>query len=155
MSKAASQYLREVKKRIHCSSSQKTEFLCQLEDEIFLFCENRINVEFADLSEHFGAPEEVAENFLSEFGANEVNKCNRIKRRVLYVCSAIIITAAVIISAVEIYTYYTQQKFEDSFFIESITYKETTNPYATAPTGWIVEFESNEDNEFNSTAPNK
>ena len=141
MSKAASQYLREVKKRIHCSSSQKTEFLCQLEDEVFLYCEDHGNVDIDGLSERFGSPEEVANDFLSELGTSALNKANSIGRSILYLTSIFVIIGIILIATIEIYTFYEQQKMPDVYFNEAVTYEEELSPAVTGSTYWIDEFD--------------
>ena len=144
MSTAASQYLREVKKRIHCSSSQRTEFLCQLEGEIIYYCEDHDNVDIVTLSNHFGTPEEVADDFLSELGINEVTKSNQIRKRLLHFVATIIILAIILFAAVEIHAYYIQQQFWDSYFIESITY-ESESILDLTPTYAVEDYYSEEE----------
>lgn len=144
MSKVASQYLREVKKRIHCSNSQKTEFLCQLEDEIVYYCEDHDNVDIVTLSNHFGTPEDVADDFLSELGINEVTTSNQIRKRLLYFVATIIILAIILFAAVEIHSYYIQQQFLDSYFIESITY-ESESILDVTPTYAVEDYYSEEE----------
>lgn len=140
MSTAASQYLREVKKRIHCSSSQKTEFLCQLEAEVIYYCEDHDYVDLAILSEYFGAPDDVAKDFLSEIGIEAANTTNRTKQHVFYFIVSLAVIVIILAAAVEIYTNYKQQQALDGYFVESITYEENVAPYVTSPSYWTDSF---------------
>lgn len=143
MSTAASQYLREVKKRIPCSGSQKTEFLCQLEAELIYYCEDHDDVDFVALSECFGSPEEVANDFLSELGANTINKASLIRRRVMYLIAILVASVTILIAGVEIYIFYQQQQVLDVHYIESITYEENIEQYTTAPIYWSATSSNN------------
>ena len=134
MSKAASQYLREVKKRIPCSGSQKMEFLCQLEAEVIYYCEDHENVDFAALAECFGQPDEVANDFLSELGSNTINKASLIRQRVMYLSVFTIVMATLIAAGVKIYAAYKQQQALEGYYIESITYEGELSPGATSQT---------------------
>lgn len=133
MNKAASQYLREVKKRIHCSHSRKTEFLCQLEDEVDFFCEEHDGSNLTSLSERFGSPDDIAREFLDELGLQAVSSSNRKRQHILYFAVSILMTIAVFVAVVEIYTYYQQQQVLDGFYVESITYEEDVAPYVINP----------------------
>lgn len=133
MSTAASQYLREVKKRIHCSSSQKTEFLCQLEAEVIYYCEDHDDVDFAMLSECFGNPEDVANDFLSEIGVQAVNTSNRTKQYILCFFISLAVVITIIAAVLETYTNYKQQQALDGYFVESITYEGELSPSVTGP----------------------
>lgn len=142
MSTAASQYLREVKKRIPCSGSQKTEFLYQLEAEVIYYCEDHDDVNLAVLTKHFGTPEDVANEFLAELGVTAVNKVNTAKQHILIIFAAISIAAILLITSVEAYTNYKQQRIMDIHFIEEITYEGELSPNATAPAYWTDNFDS-------------
>ena len=142
MSTAASQYLREVKKRIPCSGSQKTEFLCQLEAEVIYYCEDHDYVDLATLSEYFGNPEDVARDFLSELGESTLTKTNDIKQRLIYFAILIVLMIAILVASVSIYTDYKQQQALDTYYIESITYEGELSPGATSPTFAVEHFTS-------------
>lgn len=144
MSTAASQYLREVKKRIHCSSSQKTEFLCQLEAEVIYYCEDHDDVDFSSLAEYFGNPEDVARDFLSELGESTLTKTNDIKQRLIHATFLIVIIATMFVAAVRIYTDYKQQQALDVEYIEAITFEGDISSYITGPT-YSAEYAYSED----------
>ena len=131
MSKSASQYLREVKKRIPCSGSQKTEFLCQLEAEVIYYCEDHDNVDFAILSEYFGSPDDVARDFLAELGESTLSETIDNKQRLIRIAILIVI----VVAGVSIYTDYKQQQALDTYYIESITQE---GPLTEEPAVWVL-----------------
>lgn len=134
MSRAASQYLREVRKRIHCSRAQKVEFLCQLEDDVFFYCEDNKYTDYANLTERFGTPADVAAAFMSELDISVVAKTRRVRQYILYLTAAVIIGISILIASVHIYTDYKQQQALDGYYIESITYESDLTPDVTGPT---------------------
>ena len=133
MNNSASQYLQEVKKRIHCSHSLKTEFLCQLEAEVIYYCEDHDNVNFSVLSEHFGTPDDIANDFLSELGMGVNSNANKPKQYVLYLAVALLFIIIAWTAIGEIYTNYKQQQALDIYYIEEITFEGDVAPYATDP----------------------
>lgn len=143
MNKAASQYLREVKKRIHCSRSLKTEFLFQLEDEVDFFCEDFDGVDFSILSERFGTPDDVAREFLTELGLEVVSSASRKRQHILYFAVSVIFLIAVFSAVVEIYTNYQQKQALDGYYVESITYEEDVTPYVISPSYLTDDFNDN------------
>lgn len=115
-----------------------------MEGEIIYYCEDHDNVDIVTLSNHFGTPEEVADDFLSELGINEVTKSNLIRKRLLHLVATIIILAIILFAAVEIHAYYIQQQFLDSYFIESITY-ESESILDVTPTYAVEDYYSEEE----------
>lgn len=115
---------------IRCSGSRKTEFLCQLEDEVIYYCEDHDNADFAMLSECFGRPEDVAKDFLSELGESAAVEANSNRQKFFFALLAII---TFVIVAVVIHISYIQHTLLDVEYIESITYEENSNSYITGP----------------------
>lgn len=105
-----------------------------MEAEVIYYCEDHDSVDFAALSDCFGSPEEVANDFLSELGSNAMNKANLVKQRILLVSAIFIIMAIVSFLGISIHTYYVQQTVLDSHYIESITYEGELTPDMTGPT---------------------
>lgn len=147
MRKAASKYLREVKKNLRCPYSLRAEFLNQLADELFLYCEEHDDVDTADLSAHFGLPEDVAKEFMAELGGKAAGTVSQARQRILCLTAALVIIAAAVVAAVNVYTAYKQYKILDGYYIEAITYEEETNPFSTAPTFFIDTFNDLENSE--------
>lgn len=134
MSRAAKQYLREVKKRIPCSPAQKKQFLCQLDNEVFLYCEEHNDIDMAALVDQFGSPEELASDFLPEININTVNGFVQTKHRLLMLLAIIVIAVVALASGIGIYTLYRQQQLLDGQYIESITYDSDVTPYISGHT---------------------
>lgn len=101
-----------------------------MEAEVIYYCEDYDDVGFTTLVERFGTPENVAKDFLSELGENAATEAYSIKRKVLYLCVAIIIVIG--IGAV-LHTSYVQHTLLDIQYVESITSDGNIATYATAP----------------------
>ena len=98
MNRAVRHYLREVKKRLCCPSSLKKEFLRQLTDELILFCSDRETANFLQLTEHFGAPEDVADDFLAELDPGKRNRyaCRQMKLAYLTLAAVSLLSISMI-----------------------------------------------------------
>lgn len=113
-----------------------------MEAEVIYYCEDHNDVGFTTLVEHFGTPENVAKDFLSELGENAATEAYSIKRKILYLSVAIILVIA--IGAV-LHTSYVQHTLLDIHYVESITSEGNIATYATAPI-YSAESFSNEGN---------
>lgn len=140
MRKAASKYLREVKKNLRCPYSLRAEFLNQLADEVYLYCDEHEGEDLVSLSKRFGNPEAVAEDFLNSLDGNAVAKSELYSGRVLLVAIAILIVLAM---AVGIHRIYVQRRILDSKYIESITFEEDHIIEITGPTFFHEEGSAN------------
>lgn len=109
-----------------------------MEAEVIYYCEDHDYVDFAALSDHFGFPEDVAKDFLSELGINAVNKSNKSKQYILYFIALVAVCVIIFAAVVETYANYKQQKALDVHYIESITYEGDVEQYATSPTYWVT-----------------
>lgn len=78
------------------------------------------------LVQHFGTPEEVADNFLSELEPEAMWKHTQLRRKILYLVFAIVLVAASIMLAIQIRTYRMQQEFLDGYVIDAVSYQEDT-----------------------------
>lgn len=105
-----------------------------MEAEVIYYCEDHDDVDFVALSECFGSPEEVAKDFLSELGANTINKASLVKQRLILFVVIFIIISAVLFISISIHVYYIQQTILDSHYIESITYEGQLTPDMTGAT---------------------
>lgn len=89
-------------------------------------------MDFAALAECFGHPDDVANDFLSELGANTINKTSLIRQRVMYLSVFTIVVVTLIAAGVKIYAAYKQQQALEGYYIESITYEGELSPGATS-----------------------
>lgn len=131
MSPAAKQYLRQVKKHLHCPRSLKNEFLQQLEDEIFLCCEDHPSMDLAELTRCYGAPETMAKEFLSELSGEIVCRMYSRKAKLALIAAGCL---ALFLMVVGIRQIYIQNLLLDSHYVESITYDSDSLPDITGPT---------------------
>ena len=111
----------------------KAAFLRQLEDDIFLYCEENTSADSAALNARFGSPDDVATEFLSALDPVTFSRSYQSKQRVMMVVSAILIGAAVITGCFALQRYLAHQQ-ETS--IELVPY-EGQLPEASGPAYWV------------------
>lgn len=80
---AKKRYLSAVKKNLRCSSRQKKSFLAELEASLNAYLSETPEATEARLGEMFGAPEKVAEDFLTTLDAKDIKKAFGWKKIVL------------------------------------------------------------------------
>ena len=102
-----------------------------MEAEVIYYCEDHEDVDFSALLQHFGLPEDVAKDFLSEIGANSVSNSYRVKQQLLYFIALFVFVAIVLAASSEIYANYRQEQVFDGYYIESITYEGELTPDVT------------------------
>ena len=116
---AISQYLHEVEKEMTCSPKRKKELLQRLRTDIEEFVDNcGEDLDKQAIADHFGAPKDIAENFLATENYVEVKKAWKTKRIAII---AIIITCVIIIAGVVTYIAYDhwlQEQFYDGYIVE-------------------------------------
>lgn len=92
---ATKQYLREVKKSLHCSAKKKREFLSDLKRALNDFSQEAPNLTIEELVEAFGSPEAQANEFMNTLDSADIQKAFGWKKIILI--AAIIIVAVYII----------------------------------------------------------
>lgn len=116
---AISQYLHEVEKEMTCSPKRKKELLQRLRTDIEEFADNcGEDLDKQAIADHFGAPKDIAENFLATENYVEVKKARKTKRIAII---AIIATCVIIVAGVAAYIAYDhwlQQQFYDGYIVE-------------------------------------
>lgn len=116
---AISQYLHEVEKEMTCSPKRKKELLQRLRTDIEEFADNcGEDPDKQAIADHFGAPKDIAENFLATENYVEVKKAWKTKRIAII---AIIATCVIIVAGVAAYIAYDhwlQQQFYDGYIVE-------------------------------------
>ena len=116
---AISQYLHEVEKEMTCSPKRKKELLQRLRTDIEEFADNcGEDLDKQAIADHFGAPKDIAENFLATENYVEVKKAWKTKRIAII---AIIATCVIIVAGVVAYIAYDhwlQQQFYDGYIVE-------------------------------------
>lgn len=112
-----------------------------MEAEVVYYCEDHDYVDFSILSEHFGNPEDIARDFLSELGESTLTRTNNVKQHFIHFTILIVFLLAIIVAGVSIYTDYKQQQALDVYYIEEITYEGDVTPYASNPVYFAETFE--------------
>jgi len=77
------QYLRAVKKEVHCSAKRKRAFLAELEGELREFAQETPDLAMEQLTEAFGSPQQRAQDFMETLDAKEIKKAFGWKKIVL------------------------------------------------------------------------
>lgn len=94
------------------------------------------------ISEKFGTPEDVANNFLSEMNVRSINETNKYIMRGIHLFVAIAMVLSAVIFGVEIHKMYVQHKLSNIYFIESVTYEGEHIIDSSEPTYAVTEFEN-------------
>lgn len=109
-----------------------------MEAEVLYYCEDNDNTDFITLVNRFGAPENVANDFLSALDASVVNNAFSIKHSILCFLGIFLVFAALSVAA-SLYTLYKEQN-PDIYFNEAITYEQELSLAITGPTYNSIEF---------------
>ena len=136
MSSAAKAYLRQIRSKIPCQRSLKAGFLRQLEDEVFLYCEDHAGTDILALHAHFGTPDDVAAEFLDVIGPAAARKGLWTRKRLAILVIAVVLTIATVFLVSEIREYWLLQEYLDSNNIEFVPY-EGVIPEASGPAYWV------------------
>ena len=83
-------YKRRIKADLLCGTKQSKQFMADLSDAIDNYIEENAVARFAEVEEHFGAPEQIARSFLAETDIGVIRKKVRLKQAVLYALLAAI-----------------------------------------------------------------
>lgn len=76
-----------------------------MEDDLGLFCESRECVTFAEISEAFGSPQDVAANFYTGLDAKNAIRYSYSRMKVTYVLLAVILIVALTCVGFELFSY--------------------------------------------------
>lgn len=119
-----------------CPRSMKAAFLRQLEDDVFLYCEENTGADTAALNARFGAPDDVASEFLGALDPMTFSRTYRSKQRILIAAAALVLAAAAIFGSHALREYITAQKLAADNSIELVPY-EGELPEASGPGYWV------------------
>lgn len=116
---AISQYLHEVEKEMTCSPKRKKELLLRLNTDIEEFADNYGGkLDKQSIEVHFGAPKDIAENFLATENYVEVKKAWKTKRIAIIAIIAICVIIVSGVAAYIAYDHWLQQQFYDGYIVE-------------------------------------
>lgn len=111
----------------------KAEFLRQLEDDIFLYCEECADADADALNARFGTPEDVASEFLSALDPVIFSRSYRSRQRVTAMVMAVLLCAALLTGCLFLQRYIAHQQANS---IELVPF-EGQLPEASGPAYWV------------------
>lgn len=123
INKEIDEYIAEIKKNLICSSSQKNTIINDLRNSIVNFVEENNIDDINKVYAQFGAPEEIANQSISDTEPQKIKK-NYKHHRVIIVG---VVVAVLIIAIVIIWAALDVHKAVDGYFVEGIdTLSEAT-----------------------------
>lgn len=116
MNRKLARYYREIKKYLPCSQKEKRKFLSSFQKDVESYLESRSDCTVESVFRQFGAPEKIAEDFLSSSDQSSVQKYLAERKRfwtfikvVLSVlAAAIIILLIVFVTDAWIFNHYSE-----------------------------------------------
>ena len=139
MNKVAAHYLRAVRKALHCPGRQGKQLLHQLDEDVDEYCEEHPDATEEALCRRFGAPEDVAADFVEDLGGSIAVNIQRRRNRIV---TAVIVVLVLVAGAVTARQIWIQQLFSDSYWVESITYEADKPLEEPGEIYWSVTFTS-------------
>lgn len=132
---AISQYLHEVEKEMTCSPKRKKELLQRLRTDIEEFADNRgEDLDKQAIADHFGAPKDIAENFLATTDYADMKKAVSIKKTIV-ICTVVACLIALFSFVIYIiYDYWARENFANGYVIE-VTYETVDGTPPPEPEG--------------------
>lgn len=139
MNKVAAHYLRAVRKALHCPGRQGKQLLHQLDEDVDEYCEEHPDATEEALCRRFGAPEDVAADFVEDLGGSIAVNIQRRRNRIV---TAVIVVLVLVAGAVTARQIWIQQLFLDFRWVESITYEADEPLEEPDEIYWSVTFTS-------------
>ena len=103
MNQAVKQYLKEIKKQLPCSASQKKRYMEHITDSVSDYVGQHSDCNFEELCKAFGTPEEIADAYISDLSADEFSKKTSTKKVVLVsIVLGVILVGVVAFASVQI-----------------------------------------------------
>lgn len=132
---AISQYLHEAEKEMTCSPKRKKELLQRLRTDIEEFADNcGEDLDKQAIADHFGAPKDIAENFLATTDYADMKKAVSIKKTIV-ICTVVACLIALISFVIYIiYDYWARENFANGYVIE-VTYETVDGTPPPEPEG--------------------
>lgn len=132
---AISQYLHEVEKEMTCSPKRKKELMQRLRTDIEEFADNcGEDLDKQAIADHFGAPKDIAENFLATTDYADMKKAVSIKKTIV-ICTVVACLIALISFVIYIiYDYWARENFANGYVIE-VTYETVDGTPPPEPEG--------------------
>lgn len=112
-----------------------------MEDDIFLYCEEHESSHITELTKHFGNPEDLAKEFLSELDRETVTKIHSSRTKMIFTVALVLIAFLLIVAIRDIYI---QNLFLDSYYVEYITRKGESQLNESQPIYGVETFAAEE-----------
>lgn len=74
MNQAAKQYLKQIKRHLPYSASQKKRYIGDITDSIISYVQEHPDCDFEELSKAFGTPGEIVESYITDLSSGEYHK---------------------------------------------------------------------------------
>lgn len=100
INKDIEKYLEEIKKNLVCSAAQKKTVINDLRNSIYDYVDETKATDIEDIYSHFGQPEDIAEQFVSETGGKYLKKSLSVKN-VLIAAIVALFTIALIFLTID------------------------------------------------------
>ncbi len=100
INKDIEKYLEEIKKNLVCSASQKKTVINDLRNSIYDYVDTSKATDIEDIYSHFGQPEDIAEQFVSETSGKYLKKSLSVKK-VLIAAIVALFTIALIFLTID------------------------------------------------------
>ena len=114
-----SQYLHEVEKEMTCPPKRKKELLQRLNTDIEEFADDYGNMlDKQSIEAHFGAPKDIAENFLATTDYTEVKKAWKSKRSAILAVVIVSVAIAAGIFTYIAYDHWLQDQVYNGYIVE-------------------------------------
>ena len=95
-----SQYFKEISKRLLCKRGVKRQFLIEFQSSVQDYIDKRPEVTLEDVRSHFGAPEEIANEFLASIELGSLKKAFGWKRvLIIGLCVALLLLTLYIVAS--------------------------------------------------------
>lgn len=118
---AISQYLHEVEKEMTCPPKRKKELLLRLNTDIEEFADNYGGkLDKQSIEVHFGAPKDIAENFLSTTDYAEVKRTFSIKKTIVLCAVVACLISLIGIAGYMLYDHWRDEEYLKGHIIEII-----------------------------------
>lgn len=131
--KFVNKYIRQVKRFYKGNRKAKKQFICELRDALFCYCEKNPTATYDDLLSEFGAPSDI-KNMLSFRTAKDLRKRNMLVHWILIVGICIIVLAAVAFTVFHVLARYDfSQGYSVEYFEDDPNAPRHVNPLTGKP----------------------
>lgn len=94
--KLARRYVHRVCRRMPVGGKQKRQFLANLRANVTQYLEENPGLDHAQLEAHFGTPDDIAADFISQMSYQQINEKFRFRNRVVAIVAAVAILIALL-----------------------------------------------------------